>query len=180
MKRTTRSRSRETPFPFEDQLVPLAGEGQGLLVGHRHAAHEPHADLEAAGHRRLAVWWAQRQAELAPAVEVGDLLLELELQALGAQGGDGRDPRGEGRPPGGAGAAVVVLLALLKEAGVDPPGGQLPVDGPGPLLLEDDPGDSHEVVPDREVADESGGRQTKAPGRLPGCRRCGSRTPAGR
>jgi hypothetical protein len=116
---------------------------------------------------RLTVGRPQGQSELALAVDERHLLLELHLETLGGPGRDGRDAhreeRASRRPAGGRAFArsLFVLLALLQQPGVDALRGQLAVDGPRALLLQDDSGDTDEAVPDREVAHRCRGRQRK-------------------
>ena len=158
------------------QLDLLAGEGgpvraglerqpagRRLEAGVRQA--DPHR--EPAGHRRLGIRGPQHQAELAPAADDRDLLLELQFQPLGGQRRDRRHRDREQRAGGArAGAPGVLLLALLEQPRVDGPAGQLLVDRAGPLPLQDHRRDALEAVPDGEVAHGRPGRQGEPVGAL--------------
>jgi hypothetical protein len=156
----------------EDEVTAVAPERERARRGGAPAAFEVDAHAQRAGHGRLTVGRPQGEAELAPAPDERHLLLELHLETLGGPRRDGGHAHGEegaaGRPARGRtfSRRLLFLLALLQQAGVDALGGQLPVDGARPLLLEDHAGDADEAVPDREVADRRRGRQREAIGPL--------------
>ena len=129
--------------------------------------------LSEARHRRLSVGRRKPQAELSLSPHDGHLLLELQLHPLRGPGrdrGHAHRERGPARGPGG-GPSLGVLLALLQEAGVDALRGQLAVDGPCPLLLEDHAGDALRGHPTprsrRPRPTAAAGSGTSPPGREP-------------
>ncbi len=143
-------------------LAPRLGVGRPAAGGgDERVVEQVHVDGQGARHRRLAVGRSETEAELPLPLHEGHLLLELQLDPLGRPGGDRRHPDRERRAPGGPAGGARLFLALLQEARVDALAGELAVDGPRALLLEDHARNALEVVPDREVAHHPRGRQAE-------------------
>jgi hypothetical protein len=142
---------------------------RGRVVG---KAIQSDPDPERARDQRLAVHRCQSHPELSSESDDLDLLLELKLQSLGRPGRDGCYFHRKGRSTRARGYGrtlawlPVFLLALLKKAGIDPLSGERLVDGPGPALLQDHPGNADEAIPHREVADRGRRSEGKPVGSL--------------
>jgi hypothetical protein len=96
----------------------------------------------------------ERQSEGLAELKGGEALVVLELDALGAVGGDGDDPGAEG---GGGFGVRAVALSGFEEPGVDGLEASLIVDLFGALAFEDDGGDADGAVPGGEVGDGAAG-----------------------